>query len=168
MIDQTDLRNHTFSTTEAAEILGMPVETLRTQLKRNWLPISGEDRERGQWRRISAEDLLRFRVAMTLSKQCVNFSIATRIVTQYRSRVTFEGSSLFLAVALYNDDSDPVADLFDAAKNPIGDYFHDHLSRVGVKAKRPNRFVVVHLNEERSWLMKSLDAFYRSNAEGQE
>ena len=58
----------TFSTPEAAAILDIPVETLRTQLKKGWLPID-EGRNPGGWRRFNPDALLRIRLAHELSER---------------------------------------------------------------------------------------------------
>jgi hypothetical protein len=56
-----------FTTTEAAHALQVPPETLRTQLKRAWLPVYDSRTEWSTWRRLSLDELFLIRVVHRLA-----------------------------------------------------------------------------------------------------
>lgn len=148
--------DQTFSTTEAAVILGIPAETFRTQLKQDWLPVT-DDREPGQWRRISPEDLLRTRLALTLSDQGVALPDSKKIIQ--RERPDFFEGGIFLWVAVNRDGSIKKSGL--AKTNDLIQSWDQYLSFVGRNPERPNRIVVILLNAERAWISARIDQFYR-------
>jgi hypothetical protein len=154
MADDTlvqDFLNQRFSTTESAWILGIPFETLKTQLKQGWLPIP--DPQPGKWRKFGPEDLLRARIAMSLSKSGVSFPEASRIIRL--AKPTFFDENSWLWVAISRNES--TFDYGQCGAHLTAALSPRFLSNV---PGQPVRFALIPLNEERNWVRQRMREFY--------
>jgi hypothetical protein len=141
----------TFSTTEAASILALPAETLRTELKRGWLPLQDTPREAGQWRRISATDLLWIRLALRLAARGITLPRGQQVVKEIRPE--FFGGGVFLWVATNPDGSTAYAGTCS-------------VQDLGLKLFEIRRadYVVLSLNDEKVWLQERINQFRQSES----
>lgn len=158
MKDQPDnllraIEQQTFSTSEAAEILGWDVNMLRTRLKANWLPAWNPDREPGKWRRLTVVDLFWFAITDALKAGGVPLAQAARAVSMGRPEI-FDGH-VFLYCAVSPDGS------VEAEPCGIADIQHYAIDFVrGPETDNEHAiFTVVDLNKIRRWLMRRIQAF---------
>jgi hypothetical protein len=143
--------NLTFSTTEAAAILALPVETFRTELKRGWLPLQDTAREAGQWRRITSTDLLWCRVALRLAMRGITLPRGQQIVKDVRPG--FFGGGMFLYVATRPDGNTAWAE--ECSVSELGLRLCEH---------RGADYVVLALNDERRWLQDRINQFVQESS----